>query len=191
MGIRTEMALATTIAATAAAFELPNVDPASVAQAQTQGQTAPDPELLSFCLKEAVGVETDAQLAAVNPAEFVTSRYLGRSLRRFGASAVANEISPDCADVVTGRRFTIDQIYKGRNNMPRNAAGEPMSIVIDGLGRMTGQPLIERRLRVPFTGIKGPAVRAYKIRATETVTTTGGTFSYTGTDTVRGATDGV
>ncbi len=160
----------------------------AIARAQTIDTTpvttGPTPEeQFDFCVEEAFGAADKADLATLNPAEAVDSRYVGRSVRRFAVGLVANAVSTDCKDIIHSRVVKVDQIYKGKVNTPH-------SIVFNGLGAMTGEQRTAVTLTAPFTPIRGPKVRAYTISAKETVVTTQGTFLKEGTVTVRGSSDG-
>lgn len=160
----------------------------AIARAQTMDlppvTTGPTPqEQFDFCVEEAFGASDKADLDTLNPAEAVDSRYIGHSVRRFAVGLVANAVSTDCKDIIQSRVVEVDQIYKGQVNTPH-------SIVFNGLGAMSATQRAKVTLKSPFSPIPGPRVRAYKIKAKETVVTMRGTLLKEGTVTVRGSSDG-
>ncbi len=155
------------------------------AQAQEPTDQPPAPieqEDIDFCLNEALGVEDNEARAKFNPADTVGSGYVGSSLRRFYFNAVGNAVSTQCRPIIFSRTVETSQIYGGKVNTPR-------TVVFSGLNALNERKVV--RLEVPFSGIKGKPVRGYQEKVTTTVVYNGGTYKKTGTDTVRGATDGV
>lgn len=168
------------------AYNSHGFDSTSVAQAQTMEApaTPPDQDQIDFCVNEAMGAADNADFATMNPARAVSAGYVGKRLVRFFAGVEANAVSPDCAGIVTGRRYSIDQIYKGKVNTPS-------PIIFEGLGKMTGDQHATVRLMVPFSGIRGRKVRAWRLNVTETIATADGLITKTGSRTVRPKTDGI
>lgn len=169
-----------------------NSQPIPLGQPAAPGQTVDgqptDAEAKKdFCVDEALGVANNEELGDYNPADFVGSGYVGRSLRRFYTETVANAVSQECRPVIESRTITEDQIYRGKVNTRK-------SIVFNTLDAIDDQRRT-RTLKRPFTCIPGPAIRSYKERVVMNLKYknpdgTDSTFAKIGSRTVRGKSDG-
>lgn len=171
------------VAASAAAIGLPGPARADLVSTDPANSGTHNSEFIDDCVNEALGVETTDQRATFNPADFVGSGYIGKSLRRFYVELNAPEVSEECNDVIDSRQIKVDQIYRGEVNTPK-------SLVFAGLDAKN-QERKTTTLNRRFTGIKGRGVRGYKVRVAETIEYEGGLYKKIGIQTVRGATDGV
>ena len=158
-----------------------NSIPESPSMVGTDGVTYPGP-WVDTCINSAAGVETNAQRATLNPAEFIGSGYVGKSLRRFSVQALANNVSEQCRDVVVARTIKVQQRYAGKNNMKSPVMFTSLDKVDD-----TKHVTLKR----PFSCIKGPRSRGYQEVATMTIKVANGTeHTFKGSQVVRGKNDG-
>lgn len=148
----------------------------------TDGVVYPAPWVES-CVAEAAGVDSADKLNSLNPAVFVGSGYIGRSLTRFQVRVIANDVSDQCDDVVTKRDFSVEQIYAGKPNIK----GGPVRF--NSLGQYDETKRVA--LKAAFTCIRGKKSRGYQVSANNEVDLADGTkYIFNGRKTIRGTSDG-